>query len=61
MNNFTNYCTEQLKQIVADSHDYPDAGEIAVHATTRRLMEIELQQRNKNFINSLAKKIKGEL
>ena len=43
--NFNTYCTEQLKQIVADSHDYPGVWEIAVEATTCRLMEIELIKR----------------
>lgn len=43
--NLNNYATEQLKQIIQDSIDYPEAGEIAVTATTRRLMEIELIER----------------
>ena len=43
--NFDNYCTEQLKQNIQDTIDYPDAGEIAVSATTCRLMVIELIKR----------------
>jgi hypothetical protein len=43
--NFSNEPTEYLKQKIQDSIDYPGVWEIAVTATTRRLMEIELIER----------------
>jgi len=43
---YTNEPTHYLEQVVQDTLDYPGVWEIAVTATTCRLMQIELDSRS---------------
>ena len=47
---YESYCNEQLKQIIFDTKEYPNAREISVSNTDCRLMEIELIKRGVRYV-----------